>query len=134
MVKTPALFSLLSLTEYFCESQVALVYPNNDPVMFMVAFYGCLLAEVIPVPIEVPLTRKVIVIDRRGVTSYESKLETNKLLVLDALTFLRFQPVAPLLISQACKEVFKWSSISQLFYRQKSQNHGIFLVAHADIV
>ncbi|PIO37685.1 hypothetical protein AB205_0074340 [Aquarana catesbeiana] len=38
--------------------QVALVYPNNDPVMFMVAFYGCLLAEVIPVPIEVPLTRK----------------------------------------------------------------------------
>uniref|UniRef100_A0A8C0PEQ5 Disco interacting B n=1 Tax=Canis lupus familiaris TaxID=9615 RepID=A0A8C0PEQ5_CANLF len=38
--------------------RVALVYPNNDPVMFMVAFYGCLLAEVIPVPIEVPLTRK----------------------------------------------------------------------------
>ncbi|XP_072262889.1 disco-interacting protein 2 homolog B isoform X2 [Pyxicephalus adspersus] len=32
--------------------RVALVYPNNDPVMFMVAFYGCLLAEVIPVPIE----------------------------------------------------------------------------------
>lgn len=41
--------------------QVALVYPNNDPVMFMVAFYGCLLAEVIPVPIEVPLTRKVTI-------------------------------------------------------------------------
>lgn len=39
--------------------QVALVYPNNDPGMFWVAFYGCLLAEVIPVPIEVPLTRKV---------------------------------------------------------------------------
>uniref|UniRef100_A0A8B9G684 Disco interacting protein 2 homolog B n=1 Tax=Amazona collaria TaxID=241587 RepID=A0A8B9G684_9PSIT len=38
--------------------RVALVYPNNDPVMFMVAFYGCLLAEVVPVPIEVPLTRK----------------------------------------------------------------------------
>uniref|UniRef100_A0A5G2RGK2 Disco interacting B n=1 Tax=Sus scrofa TaxID=9823 RepID=A0A5G2RGK2_PIG len=38
--------------------RVALVYPNNDPVMFMVAFHGCLLAEVIPVPIEVPLTRK----------------------------------------------------------------------------
>ncbi|KAM4011996.1 disco-interacting protein 2 homolog B-like [Anomaloglossus baeobatrachus] len=38
--------------------RVALVYPNNDPVMFMVAFYGCLLAQVIPVPIEVPLTRK----------------------------------------------------------------------------
>lgn len=27
--------------------------------MFWVAFYGCLLAEVIPVPIEVPLSRKV---------------------------------------------------------------------------
>ena len=41
--------------------QVALVFPNNDPVAFMVAFYGCLLAEVVPVPIEVPLTRKVCV-------------------------------------------------------------------------
>jgi len=37
-----------------------LVYPNNDPAAFMVAFYGCLLAEVVPVPIEVPLTKKVI--------------------------------------------------------------------------
>lgn len=42
-----------------CHLQVALVFPNNDPVMFMVAFYGCLLAELVPVPIEVPLTRKV---------------------------------------------------------------------------
>ncbi|XP_052421094.1 disco-interacting protein 2 homolog A isoform X3 [Carassius gibelio] len=38
--------------------RVALVFPNNDPVMFMVAFYACLLAELVPVPIEVPLTRK----------------------------------------------------------------------------
>ncbi|XP_042614475.1 disco-interacting protein 2 homolog B-A-like isoform X5 [Cyprinus carpio] len=38
--------------------RVALVYPNSDPAMFWVAFYGCLLAEVIPVPIEVPLSRK----------------------------------------------------------------------------
>lgn len=38
---------------------MALVFPNSDPVMFMVAFYGCLLAELVPVPIEVPLTRKV---------------------------------------------------------------------------
>lgn len=35
------------------------MFPNSDPVMFMVAFYGCLLAELVPVPIEVPLTRKV---------------------------------------------------------------------------
>ncbi|CAL8265836.1 unnamed protein product [Lota lota] len=38
--------------------RVALVFPNSDPVMFMVAFYGCLLARLVPVPIEVPLTRK----------------------------------------------------------------------------
>ncbi|XP_063286120.1 disco-interacting protein 2 homolog A isoform X3 [Pelobates fuscus] len=38
--------------------RVALVFPNSDPVMFMVAFYGCLLSDFIPVPIEVPLTRK----------------------------------------------------------------------------
>uniref|UniRef100_A0A8C5GG83 Disco-interacting protein 2 homolog B-A-like n=1 Tax=Gouania willdenowi TaxID=441366 RepID=A0A8C5GG83_GOUWI len=38
--------------------RVALVYPNSDPGMFWVAFYGCLLAEVIPVPIELPLSRK----------------------------------------------------------------------------
>ncbi|XP_051910567.1 disco-interacting protein 2 homolog C-like isoform X3 [Hippocampus zosterae] len=38
--------------------RVALVFPNNDPVAFVVAFYGCLLAEVVPVPIEVPLSRK----------------------------------------------------------------------------
>uniref|UniRef100_A0A3Q2WJN2 Disco interacting C n=1 Tax=Haplochromis burtoni TaxID=8153 RepID=A0A3Q2WJN2_HAPBU len=38
--------------------RVALVFPNNDPASFMTAFYGCLLAEVVPVPIEVPLTRK----------------------------------------------------------------------------
>uniref|UniRef100_A0A8C6T2L1 Disco interacting protein 2 homolog C n=1 Tax=Neogobius melanostomus TaxID=47308 RepID=A0A8C6T2L1_9GOBI len=38
--------------------RVALVYPNNDPSAFITAFYGCLLAEVVPVPIEVPLSRK----------------------------------------------------------------------------
>lgn len=49
------------MTYCVCDTpvQVALVFPNNDPVMFMVAFYGCLLAELVPVPIEVPLTRKV---------------------------------------------------------------------------
>lgn len=36
------------------------MFPNSDPVMFMVAFYGCFLAELVPVPIEVPLTRKVV--------------------------------------------------------------------------
>ncbi|OBS60042.1 hypothetical protein A6R68_08839, partial [Neotoma lepida] len=47
--------SYVLFTSYCC---VALVFPNSDPVMFMVGFYGCLLAELVPVPIEVPLTRK----------------------------------------------------------------------------
>ncbi|CAL8277044.1 unnamed protein product [Lota lota] len=38
--------------------RVALVFPNNDPASFMTSFYGCLLAQVVPVPIEVPLSRK----------------------------------------------------------------------------
>lgn len=38
--------------------RVALVYPNNDAIGFMCAFYGCLEAGVVPVPIEVPLTRR----------------------------------------------------------------------------
>ncbi|OUC49051.1 putative AMP-binding enzyme [Trichinella nativa] len=38
--------------------RVALVYPNNDPLGFMVAFYGCLLARIIPVLIEVPISKR----------------------------------------------------------------------------
>ncbi len=38
--------------------RIALVFPNNDPIGFMCAFYGCLTAGVIPVPIEVPLNRR----------------------------------------------------------------------------
>lgn len=39
--------------------QVALVYPNNDPISFSCAFYGCLVAGVVPVPVEVPSARRV---------------------------------------------------------------------------
>ena len=39
--------------------RVALVYPNNEPIAFTAAFFGCLLAGVVPVPIEVPLTKRV---------------------------------------------------------------------------
>ncbi len=39
--------------------RVALVYTSNDPISFLVAFYGCLLASVVPVAIEVPTYRKV---------------------------------------------------------------------------
>ncbi|VDN14090.1 unnamed protein product [Dibothriocephalus latus] len=38
--------------------RVALVYTSNDPVSFLVAFYGCLLASVLPIAIEVPSSRK----------------------------------------------------------------------------
>ncbi|KAK6626913.1 beta transducin [Polyplax serrata] len=38
--------------------RIALVYPNNDPINFLCAFYGCLQAGIVPVPIEVPLTRR----------------------------------------------------------------------------
>ena len=36
---------------------VALVFPNKDAIGFMCSFYGCLQAGVVPLPIEVPLTR-----------------------------------------------------------------------------
>ena len=39
--------------------RVALVFPNSDAIGFICAFYGCLHAGVVPVPIEVPLTRRV---------------------------------------------------------------------------
>lgn len=38
--------------------RIALVYPNDDPINFVCAFYGCLQAGIVPVPIEVPLTRR----------------------------------------------------------------------------
>ncbi|VDD74047.1 unnamed protein product [Mesocestoides corti] len=38
--------------------RVALVYTSNDPISFLLAFYGCLLASVIPIAIEVPTAKK----------------------------------------------------------------------------
>lgn len=38
--------------------RVALVYPNSDPLNFLCSFYGCIYAGIVPVPIEVPLTRR----------------------------------------------------------------------------
>ncbi|EPB73586.1 hypothetical protein ANCCEY_07322 [Ancylostoma ceylanicum] len=39
--------------------RVALIYPNTEPLAFLAAFYGCILAGVVPVPVEVPLTKRV---------------------------------------------------------------------------
>ncbi|VDQ09425.1 unnamed protein product [Trichobilharzia regenti] len=41
--------------------RVALVYANNEPISFLCAFYGCILASVIPIAIEVPSARRVSV-------------------------------------------------------------------------
>ncbi|CAB3408565.1 unnamed protein product [Caenorhabditis bovis] len=38
--------------------RVALVYPNTQPLHFLVAFYGCLQAGVIPVPVEMPSSKR----------------------------------------------------------------------------
>ncbi|KAH8850202.1 Disco-interacting protein 2isoform 3 [Schistosoma japonicum] len=38
--------------------RVALVYANNEPISFLCAFYGCILASVIPISIEVPSARR----------------------------------------------------------------------------
>ena len=42
--------------------RVALVYPNTEPLAFLPAFYGCLIAGVVPVPIEVPMSKRVCII------------------------------------------------------------------------
>ncbi len=38
--------------------RIALVYPNNDPLNFLCSFYGCIMAGTVPVPVEVPVTRR----------------------------------------------------------------------------
>ncbi|VDP73439.1 unnamed protein product [Echinostoma caproni] len=38
--------------------RVALVYANNEPISFLSAFYGCILASVVPIAIEVPSARR----------------------------------------------------------------------------
>ncbi|CAI5437505.1 unnamed protein product [Caenorhabditis angaria] len=38
--------------------RVALIYPNTQPLHFLVAFYGCMLAGVIPVPVEMPSSKR----------------------------------------------------------------------------
>ncbi|KER29186.1 hypothetical protein T265_04123 [Opisthorchis viverrini] len=38
--------------------RVALVYANNEPISFFAAFYGCILASVVPIAIEVPSARR----------------------------------------------------------------------------
>jgi acyl-CoA synthetase (AMP-forming)/AMP-acid ligase II len=45
----------------FGSIQVALVYSSNDPINFICAFYGCLLAGIVPLPIDVPLARRVCI-------------------------------------------------------------------------
>ncbi|CAD6200008.1 unnamed protein product [Caenorhabditis auriculariae] len=46
--------------------RVALVYPNTQPLHFLVAFHGCLLAGVIPVPVEMPTSKRDAGISQLG--------------------------------------------------------------------
>ncbi|PIO54756.1 hypothetical protein TELCIR_23873, partial [Teladorsagia circumcincta] len=46
--------------------RVALIYPNTEPLAFLSAFYGCILAGVVPVPVEVPLTKRDAGIQQLG--------------------------------------------------------------------
>ncbi|CAF1087326.1 unnamed protein product [Adineta ricciae] len=47
--------------------RVALVYSSNDPISFICAFYGCLLAGIVPLPIDVPLARRDWLSQRIGI-------------------------------------------------------------------
>ncbi|CAF0720628.1 unnamed protein product [Rotaria sp. Silwood1] len=47
--------------------RVALVYSSNDPINFICAFYGCLLAGMVPLPIDVPLARRDWLSQRIGI-------------------------------------------------------------------
>jgi acyl-CoA synthetase (AMP-forming)/AMP-acid ligase II len=44
---------------YSFDIKVALIYSSNDPINFICAFYGCLFAGIVPLPIDVPLARRV---------------------------------------------------------------------------
>lgn len=48
--------------------RVALIYPNTEPLAFLSAFYGCILAGVVPVPVEVPLTKRVSVLKNQPIS------------------------------------------------------------------
>jgi acyl-CoA synthetase (AMP-forming)/AMP-acid ligase II len=41
-------------------------FSNDDPLSFMSAFYGCLTAGLVPVPVEVPTTKRVNVPTHSG--------------------------------------------------------------------
>ena len=45
--------------QFFFLVQVALVYQADDPINFITSFYGCLIAGIIPVPIEPPASKDV---------------------------------------------------------------------------
>ena len=49
----------MSIYNFFFLIQVALVYQADDPINFITSFYGCLIAGIIPVPIEPPASKDV---------------------------------------------------------------------------
>ncbi|CEF68538.1 Disco-interacting protein 2 homolog C [Strongyloides ratti] len=49
-----------NLRQCICKpgDRVALIFSNNEPLSFITAFYGCIIGGLIPVPIEVPSSKK----------------------------------------------------------------------------
>uniref|UniRef100_A0AAF5D690 DMAP1-binding domain-containing protein n=1 Tax=Strongyloides stercoralis TaxID=6248 RepID=A0AAF5D690_STRER len=49
-----------NLRQCICKpgDRIALIFSNNEPLSFIIAFYGCIIGGLIPVPIEVPSSKK----------------------------------------------------------------------------
>ena len=39
--------------------RVALIYPSQDPAAFAAAFFACLFSNLVPVPVEAPISNQV---------------------------------------------------------------------------
>ncbi|PFX26048.1 Disco-interacting protein 2-like C [Stylophora pistillata] len=62
-------------TSVMTGDRVALVYQSDDPINFITSFYGCLIAGIIPVPIEPPASKDFIYLREQGWCSGWPKLQ-----------------------------------------------------------
>lgn len=54
--------------------RVALIYPSQDPGAFAAAFFACLFANLVPVPVEAPISNMV-----RGATNHRKSKHISHL-------------------------------------------------------
>lgn len=78
--------------------RLALVYPNDDAISFICAFYGCLMAGIVAVPIEVPTNK--------------DDAATQQIGFLLGTCNISFA-----MTSEACKNVYRTSNGEQQIYR-----------------